>query len=221
MTLQDYISLVTNSLSNYSDSKTSIAISIVAGLLIFLLGLVVASLLRRVWIEIAKFLNLEKSLSGIDTYSDLVKTSKNLSVTELLGSLIWWTIVLIFLVPALKALGLNQVDAVLGQLLNYVPAVITASLYLLIGSLFAWYAHLLILGVASLTKISAAAAIARLVSFVILVFSGLLAIKALGVNEETLRLIVMASIASTALAFGLAGKDTASDILKRSKDLVK
>ena len=221
MTLQDYINLVTNSLSSYFNGKNSIVIPVIVALIIFLLGVVVATILRQLWVSIVKFLNLEKSLSGIEAYSSLVKASKNLSVTELLGNFIWWSIVLIFLLPALKALGLKEIDTVLGQFISYVPAAITAGLYLLFGAVFAWFANQVIFGVTQLTKISAATMIARLVSFAILVFSALLAVKALGVSEEMIRFIVIAAIAAFALAFGLAGKETASDILKKGKDLVK
>lgn len=221
MTLQDYISLVTISISNYSSSKSAFVIPTIAALIIFLVGLITASLLKSVWLEISKFLSLEKSLSRIKTYSDLAKVNKNLSISELLGSLIWWTIILIFLIPALKAVGIRQIDTVLANLFNYIPVTITAGLYLLIGSLVAWYSHLFILAIASLIKIPTAELVAKIIAFGILIFSSLLAIKTLGVSAENLKLIAMATIAAAALSFGLAGKDIASGILKKSKDLIK
>lgn len=221
MTLQDYLNLVTDSLGNYINYKGSIGIPIVVALIILFLGLVVATVLKRVWVEIVKFLGLEKTFSGLDFYSLLTKTNKNLSLTEIVGSIIWWSVVIVFLVPALKALGINQVDQALGQLFGYIPIAIIAALYLSVGSLIAWFAYLIVLGVGSLIKVPAAGSIAKLVSVAIVVFSLLLSLKALGVSEEMVRFIVLGTIAASALALGLAGKDFAADILKKTREIIK
>ncbi len=221
MSLQDYIGLVNDSFDSFFYGKSLVLIPFIAALTIFIVGLLVATVLKILWIEIAKFLNLEKSFLKIDSYSSLVKSNKNLSVTELLGSLIWWSLVLIFLFSALKALNFYQIDLVLNQLLGYLPFAVVGGLYLFLGSIFAWFAFLLFSAVGTLTKIPGSITIARLVATSIIVFSVLGALTAFGISSEFIRYIIFAVLAASALAFGLVGKDLATDILKKARDTIK
>lgn len=221
MTLQDYVNLVTDSLGNYFNDFGGVATPIVVALVILIIGLVVATILRAVWVEITKFINLEKNIAKIESYSTLTKTHKDLSVTEVVGNLTWWSSVIVYVIPALKALEINQVDQALSNVFSYIPTAIIGVLYLSVGALVAWFAYLVVLGVGSLVKVPGAGSIAKLVSVAIVVFSLLLSLKALGVSEEVVRFMVFGTIAASALALGLAGKDLAADILKKVRELIK
>ncbi len=221
MTLQDFIKFTTDSLNTFSSSLGDILPNLVAALVIFLVGLIVASILVRIWMEITKVTNLEKSLSGIDAYSNLVKTNKSLSISEVVSSLIWWSIVLIFSVASLKSLGVAEVDATFAQFFNYLPRFISGALILVIGSLFAWYASVLINAVGTLAKLSAVNLVAKATSIAIMVFSLLSALVTFGVASEMLKLISQVTIIATGLAFALGGKDLASEQLKKLKDSFK
>lgn len=221
MTLQDYFNSVTDSLGNYFTNQNSVVVPVLVALVILIVGLVVASVLRRVWVEIAKFINLEKALSGLNEYSALAKANKGLSLTELLGSLIWWAAVLVFVLPALKALGITQLETALGQLFGYVPSLVLAAFYLGLGAVIAWFAYLLVLGVGSLVRVPASSSIGKTVSFAVIVVSLFFTLKTLGVSDELIRFGVLGLLAASALALGLAGKDLASDLLKKVRDMVK
>lgn len=221
MTLQDYINLVTNSLGDYFKGIGPVITPIVVALIILVVGLIVATILRVVWVEITKFLNLEKNLAKLESYSALQKASKTLSVTELVGNLVWWSAVIVFVIPALRALGINQVNQAINNVFGYVPTAIVGTLYLSVGALVAAFAYSIVLGVGGAIKVPAAASIAKLVASAVVIFSLLLSLKALGVSEEMLRFLILGTIVAATLAFGLAGKDLATDILKKLREQLK
>lgn len=221
MTLQDFIKFTTDSLNTFSSNLGEILPNLVAALVIFLVGLIAASILVRIWVEITKVINLEKSLAGIEAYANLVKTNKSLSISEVVSSLIWWSIVLVFSVAALKSLGLTEVDATFAQFFNYSSRFISGALILVIGSIFAWYASVLINAVGILAKLSAVNLVAKATSIAIMIFSLLAALSTFGVDSEMLKLISQVAIVATGLAFALGGKELASEQLKKLKDSFK
>ena len=221
MTLQDFIKFTTDSLNTFSSNLGTILPNLVAALVIFLAGLIAASILVRIWVEITKVINLEKSLAGIDAYSNLVKTNKSLSISEVVSSLIWWSIVLVFSVASLKSLGLAEVDATFAQFFDSLPRFISGALILVIGSIFAWYASVLINAVGTLAKLAAVNLVAKATSIAIMIFSLLAALSTFGVDGEMLKLISQVAIVATGLAFALGGKELASEQLKKLKDSFK
>lgn len=221
MTLQDYTNLVTSSLSDLIDTTLTLIIPLSTALIIFLVGLIIAEIIKKTWFEIIKFLNIEKSFLKNESYAKMVKSNKNLSLTLGIGQILWWLTILVFLLPSLKILNFTKVDIIIGQFLDYLPAVATGGLYLFFGFVIAWLAYLITLAFGNLTKIGNALFVAKTIAATILTFSTFLALKAFGLNEETIKFIVLATIGAIALAFGLSGKELAADIIKKLKEQIK
>lgn len=221
MTLQDFIRFTTDSLNNLSNNLGSILPNIIAAIVIFLIGLIVAAVLVRIWSEVTKVVNLEKSLSSIEAYSNLVKANKSLSVSEIVSSLLWWVLVLAFATAALNSLGLKEVEATFAQFFSYLPRFVSGALILTIGSIFAWYASILINTIGTLAKLTAASLVAKLTSAAIIVFSLLAALSAFGLDSDMLKLASQVAIVATGLAFALGGKETAAEQIKKIRDSFK
>ncbi len=221
MTLQDFIQFTTDSLNNLFNSLGTIVPNTFAALVIFLIGLIVSAVLVRVWSEVVKIVSLEKSLSSIGAYADLVKTNKNLAVSEIVSSLIWWLLMLAFLIASLNSLGLKEVDSRFAQFFSYLPSLASAALILALGSIFSWYASLLITAIGTLTKLTTVNLIAKLTSVAIMIFSLITALMTLGVSSEMLKLISQVAVIATGLAFALGGKEAAAEQIKKIKDSFK
>ena len=150
MTLQDYINLSQESINSFFSNLGPVVANIVAAAVILLVGLIVGSILKRVWDEILKAINLEKSLSGWSSYQRLAKSHDDLTITTLGGELLRWLAIVVFLLPAVAALGVSGSSEILSKLLNYLPNVVLASVFLVLGFVFSWFAHRLVMAVAVL-----------------------------------------------------------------------
>lgn len=219
MTLQDLIEASNNTLVNFGRQVLPLLLPIFAAVLLFLVGLVLAHSLTLVINELLRLLSLEKTLQQNSGYKTLTRDYKTLNLTNLVSQLVWWGTLVLFLSVALEVAGFSETNLVLGRFVEFVPQLVSGSLTLIFGMLLAYLAWILVTAFGNLSRLAGAALLARVVSSVIMVFSLLQSLVAFGVSSQIISFLILAAIAATALAAGLAGKDFFSDTLKKFKDL--
>jgi len=221
MTLQDYITLSQDSVNTFFISFGSIFSNVISAVITLALGLIIGSLLKRILLEISQAINFERVIGNWSVYQKLLRSHGEISVTNFLGELLRWLAIFVFIVPAVQSLGIVGPEDALYTVLGYIPNVILASLFLIFGFVLAWFAHRIIQAVAVLVGNNPAHLIANTAYVAIVVFSLLQALLQLGVSVEIIRILVIATIVSLALAFGLGAKDQAVDLAKKLTDRAK
>lgn len=215
MTLQDYIILSQDSINTFLVSFGSIFSNVIAAIITLSLGLIIGAILKRIWVEISRAINLERILSNWSVYQKLQRSHEEVDLTNFLGEVLRWLTIFVFIIPAVQSLGIVGPEDVLFTILGYIPNVILASLFLIFGFVFAWFAHRIIKTVAVLVGNNPAHLVANSAYLAIVIFALLQALLQLGVSVEIIRILVIATIASSALAFGLGAKDQAMDLAKK------
>ncbi|OGD86349.1 hypothetical protein A2164_01270 [Candidatus Curtissbacteria bacterium RBG_13_35_7] len=189
--------------------------SLIGGIVILLIGLVVAGLVSRVIISVLKVAKLEQFLAK---YGVIKIEGREVEWTEVLGQLARWTIIIIFLVPALDAWKLNSVNVVLNRVILYIPNVLVAVILAMVGLVFAKLGYKVAYGAARSLGKDLANTVALVAQWSITVFVGFLVLHQLGVAQEMLRILFSGLVAMIAiaggLAFGLGGQGTAKQILE-------
>jgi hypothetical protein len=218
LTLQDYINLTQDSINAFFSALGPAFANILAAVVIFIIGLLVGAILKRVWVEIMRAINLEKSLSGWGTYQALQKRHDGLDVTTFFGELLRWLAIIVFALPAVAALEIVGADQVLNRLLGYLPNVVLGSLFLILGFVISWFVHRIVMAVGTIVNNNPSHLIADIAALAVIFFASVEALLQLGLSAELVRLLIIATFAALALAFGLAGKDTAASLIKRFVD---
>ncbi|MDP2720810.1 MAG: hypothetical protein Q8O75_02620 [bacterium] len=193
--------------------------NLLASIVIFIVGVIIASILRRILIRLLEAISFEKALASTGIPQALKKTETTLTITSLLGELLRWFVILIFLIPAVDQLGLGAVNDVLKSLLLYIPNVVVAVIIVAIGAIFAKIAR----DFAAATTTGLGAQLAQVVGEVarwaIIIFAFLAALNQLGVATDLIRILFTGLVAMIAIAgglsFGLGGKETAEKVLKK------
>ncbi len=193
--------------------------NLIAAILIFIVGVTIAVLVKNALIKILETVNLEKLLSKTIIPEALKSVGTGVTTTSLLGELVRWFLILIFLIPAIDQLGLGAANEVLTAILLYIPNVVVAVIIIAVGAVLAKIARDLITVTAAGLGTQAAGVIGQIGRWSILIFSILAALNQLGVATDLIRilftgLVAMVTIAG-GLAFGLGGKETAEIILKK------
>jgi len=142
----------------------------------------------------------------------------------ILGKIVFWFILLIFLVPAADALGLPAVSNILNQLVAYIPNVFVAILVLFLGALAGMVVADLVRGATASARMGNPTLFATIARFAIIGFAVLIALEQLQIvpaliNELFGGLIAAAAIA-IGLSFGLGGQETARKWLNRGESTV-
>lgn len=210
---------VTNAVTESLRQTANFLPHLIAAIVIFIIGVVVAVILRNILVRILKLINFEKSLTNTGIPESLKRADPSLTITKLLGELLRWFVILVFLIPAVDQLGLGQVNEVIKALINYIPNVVVAVIIVTVGSVFAKIARDFVTATASSLGANTARTVGQIARWAIIVFALLAALTQLGVAPDLIRILFTGFVAMVALAgglaFGLGGKDTAESMLQK------
>lgn len=187
------------------------------GLIILLIGLIIASFVKQVLVQLFKFIKLDQLL---ERYGVPEKRGvEGVSWTGFLAELARWFVIILFLVPTADTWGLGQFAVILNNLLGYLPSVLVAVLLLLVGFVVGRLVHDLLLASIQGVSKESARTIAVVGQYSVIVFAILIALNQLGIASDLIRILFAGVVASVALAaglaFGLGGRDSAKEILEK------
>ena len=191
---------------------------LIAAVLVLIVGSIVAVILGhalRVVLEKTKIDNFLRK-------AQLTKAVGHTHVPALLGELLKWYIIIIFLQAAASLVNLGTLSTLLNSLVMWLPQLLIAIIVMLIGLAAAHYAYLRI---GAHTKMKGMRLSATVLKWVIIIIAGLIALKQIGVEigilENTFQLVVGALAVGVALALGiglgLGLKKEAEGFLKEMK----
>lgn len=186
-------------------------------LILVLLGFVVAKLLDTLLSKLLGKLGLDRLMAGTGLTKLLSRAGIQVPVSTLIGKIIYWFVLLIFLVSAAESLGLERVSATLDVLALYLPKVFGAALVLVAGVLLAHLVSGLVRGAAEGVGLDYANGLGRIAQGLVIIISISVAIGQLEVKTDLLNnviAIVLISVGlAVALALGLGSRELASQIL--------
>lgn len=192
---------------------------IIAFGLILVAGWFVASLIERALAAVLRSVRFNH-LSERAGLTDFVqKMGMNTDPSGMVGLVVKWFVRLIALVVAFDALGLPAVSEVLKQLLLWLPNVVVALVVLVIGGLAARALSNVVRGAAAEAGLTNTNFLAKAAAVVVWAFAIVVAVNQLGIATELVNTLFMAVVGAVALglglAFGLGGRETAGEILRK------
>jgi len=187
------------------------------GLLILILGLVIAAIVKNLFLIIFRFLKIESFFIK----KKIVQKQIIVVWEEILAEIVRWIIVILFLVPTLEVWRLSKATTVLNQLLFYLPNVIVAIIIGFVGLVIASLSYDVVKQAAKTLGGVSASILAGFAKTIVLFFTGLVVLNQLGVAQDLIKILFTGIVAMFVLAFGLAfglgGKDLAKEILEEIK----
>ena len=187
--------------------------------IILIVGWFVASLVARAVGHILRaihFNNLARR-SGI---SDFVqRMGLETDAAGFVAEIVKWFIRLIALVVAFDALGLPAVSDVLRQLLLWLPNLVVAIVVLVIGGIAANALASVVRGSTSEAGFNNPEMLAKVAKVAVWAFAIVVAVNQLGIAQTLVNTLFMAVVGAAALAlglaFGLGGRDTAAEVVRK------
>jgi small-conductance mechanosensitive channel len=147
----------------------------------------------------------------------LVRVGLERPVSELLGSILYGLIFLVFFTAATETLGLPVVATWLGGLSTYLPRILVAVLILLGGFLVGSLARDAVASAAAAAGISYNVLLGRVVYVAIVLVAVVTGIDQIGIESRfltmTIAIAVGSMVGAAALAFGLGARTAVSNII--------
>jgi small-conductance mechanosensitive channel len=186
-------------------------------LVVVVLGFLVAKLLDTLLSKLLAKFGLDRLMAGTGLTKLLGRGGLKVPISTLIGKIVYWFVLLIFLVSAAESLGLQRVSATLDMLALYLPKVFGAALVLLVGVLLAQLVNGVVRGAAEGVGLDYAGSLGRVAQWLVIVISISVAISQLEVKTDLLNhviVIVLITVGlAAALAMGLGSREIASQIL--------
>jgi len=214
MNVENSAQLTSNAVTDQLVKVVNYLPNILAAIVVILIGVIVAWAVKVVIVKGLSFIKLKK-------YTDSVGLGKvfteKVEFATLIGDIAKWTIVIVFLIPALEILGISEVTQVLESILAYIPNVILAIVSVMIGAVVADLVSRAIRSTAVTMGTKNADLLANLAKWAIMFFVILGALQQLNILPQlvsTLTIGVMAFfVIAGGISFGLGGKDAAADLV--------
>jgi hypothetical protein len=192
---------------------------LIGAIIIFVIGLIIARLIRYATVKLLKLVRFDKAGEKTGLNEFLQKGNILKTPSEIVGTLIYWFVMILVLIATFDALGLPIVSDILNQVFLYVPNVVVAIVILILGFLLGSLLSAVVRTAASNAGFTYSDGLGKIAFFAIIFFAGTIALLQLGIGEEIVAAAFVITFGATALglalAFGLGGKEIAADHLRK------
>ena len=200
-------------LSNFA----SVIPNLLGAIAIFVIGLIVSRLtakfLRRLLIKIGAD-RLAERLNSIEIVS---KSSINIVPSVLLSKIVYYFLFFIFLVAATDVLNLAFISTLMGDILNYVPVVISALIMLVIGLLISDFMKNIVRTACESLAIPAAGLIANIGFYFLFLNVVMIALSQAKIDtgfiQDNLSIILGGIVLAFAIGYGFASRNIVANFL--------
>lgn len=215
--IQTWDQAVLTSASNILSSIGSFLPSLIGAVVILVVGFIAANLIGALLTRLLVSLRFNDLADRLEVNRFIRNTGVRLTAAEVVGQLGYWFVLIVAFLAAADTLGLNQVSAILGNILLYIPNVVVAIVILLAGALLGDLSANVVQGTVRTAKVATAETLSRVTRWSIIVFAALLALEQLGIATRLIEILFTGFVAALAIAlglsFGLGGQSWARGIL--------
>lgn len=189
--------------------------AIIGALVILLTGYLLAKQLER-WIDRTLKRTEFKRMADAGGLTEAAERA-HLDPVNAVGKLVFWLMMLLVILLASTALGLENINQVFGLMLSFIPTLIAGIVIVVLGIVVGEFIRGLIL--ASAGNVSGVPTLAKVAKTVVVVIAVFMALQQMGVAEEIVTsaftLILGAVALAVGLSFGLGNRELAGEITRR------
>jgi small-conductance mechanosensitive channel len=193
---------------------------LLAALVLLFLGWLLAKIARTGLMRLLKLLNFDRvtERSGLEAF--LKQAELDVSVSAVLGNLVYWLIILVMIVTVANSLGLHMVADLFNKVVLYIPNVIVAILVLVFGTILARFINRIVFAWLNNVGFSGALTVSTFSEYAMLIFVFFVALEQLQIASELITAAFAIAFGAVglafAIAFGLGAKDWAARVVEQA-----
>jgi Conserved TM helix len=195
----------------------SVIPALVGAAVILLTGYFLARQMQRWTDDLLKRMGFNQ-MAAAGGFDEVVgRTGSRLDPVRALAKLIFWLVMLVVILLASMALGLESINEMFGAMLAFIPTLIAAIVIVILGIIVGEFVRGLI--VASAGGVAGVPTVAKMAKAAVIIISLFMALQQVGVAEEIVTaaftLILGALALAVGLAFGLGNRELAGEITRK------
>lgn len=177
---------------------------ILGALLIFLIGVLIAKIVKNLLIKLLEALRLSKMIKNTPIEHFFENADMGQKIEVIIGTIAYWLVMLVVLQASVSILGLESVSNLLGKILAYLPNVISAIIILFFGVLVAGVVESIVKGSIKTLDGRSSRMLGKIASYLVMTIAVMAAISELGIASEFILILFIGFVAMLSLGFGLA-----------------
>ena len=199
---------------------------LIGAIIVFLIGWLISVAIGKAVAEVLKRLKFNRIFEKGGWQKALEKAEIKVDASAFIGAIIKWVLLIVFLTAAIEILGFVQLTGFFRDVLKYLPNVVVAAFIFVIAVIIADILEKVVRAAVEGVKIGYGQIIGAIVRWSIWVFAILailnqLHIKAADWLVDFIKIIVLGIVLGLAIAFGLGGKEVASQILQNLRNKLR
>lgn len=195
----------------------SIMPALIAAALILVTGYFLARQIQRWMDDTLKRLDFNKVAAAGGLDEAVGRTGSRLDPVRAMAKLVFWLVMLVVILLASTALGLESINRMFGLMLGYLPTLMAAIVIVILGMVVGEFVRVLIL--ASAGGVAGVPTLAKIAKGAVILIALFMALQQLGVAADIVTsaftLILGAVALAVGLAFGLGNRELAGEITRR------
>lgn len=199
------------------DSLIAWTPTVLLSLFLLVTALVVAKIVERVLRSVMVRLRFDALVEKVGIDQAIQKLGMRESLNLVIPRIVYYLLLFLFAKTAADSMGLTAISGAIGAFMAYLPNIIAALLILILGSAAAQFAGRAVAEAAGNSGIEFASSLGGVVSGLLLLVLGIMAVGQLQIDTEIIRVVTTAILAGMALAFalsfGLGSRDITRNIL--------
>jgi len=193
---------------------------IIAFLVILLIGFILARIIKAAITKVLQSAGIDKALHSGQSGQYVEKIAPGASPAKLIGSVVYYLILLAALAIAIPALGISSLNNFIEAIVAYLPNVIVAILIFVLAGAIATAVGGLV--AKTMGDTPTGKVVGSVVPVLVMGIATFMILDQLKIAEDIVRITYMALMFSLALglalAFGLGGRDLAAQALQSATD---
>lgn len=196
--------------------------SLIGAIIVFVVGLVIAAGLGAIVERVVGALKIDTLLRRVGLEEYTKRANIELNFGHFLGQVVYWFIVLAFLLAAAEILNFYNLSGFIQDFLFYVPNIIIAVLIMIASFVIANILKHIVRASVMGARLHSAKFLGAAVWWIVVIFGLLASLVQLRIAVSIIETVITGLIAMLALAgglaFGLGGKEYASEVIGRVKN---
>lgn len=223
--VQDWFSITIEALQDLWYGFIGFLPQLIGAIIVFVVGWFISVWIGKLVAEVLKRIRFDRIFEHSKWEHALQKAEFKTKMSDFIGGIIKWILVIVFLLATVEVLGLSQFASFLKSVVAWLPNLVVATAIFVVAVIVADFSEKLVQAIVGKMDVAHTKFAGSIVKWAIWIFAILAILSQLGVAANIINTLIQGFVAllviSSGLAFGLGGKDVAKDILVGFRSKIK
>lgn len=193
--------------------------------IIFIIGWLISVWIGKIIALLLKKAKFDSIFAKAKWQEAMEKAEFKMEMSEFVGSLIKWILIIVFLLAGVEILGMTQFAGFLSGIVAWLPNVVISVAIFIVAVVASDFLEKMMKAFVGKMNVKYVGMVGAIVKWAVWVFALLAILGQLGVASEIIQILVTGVVAliviGGGLAFGLGGKDMAKETLENLREKLR